>query len=526
MKNIYLIFLLILFSKASVAQDFSRTVTVSAGIPVKINSGTLISASEITMKSTSTRFSSIFLEEALPESIIVNYDRYVNLIGTSGKNGGNDLISMPVKKSGSVTYSEFLTYANGTLTNADVLPQHPGIPEIYAFGPYDNVSQKYVNYHVIDDGGVILERAAGYRAARNETGSQTLRFTGNISIGDETVEMTSGSRNRWNLVGNPYPNYLDSQAFLDENSSKLDPNAVAIYGYNSGTREGEGTIGNFTIINRITYSDQKIAPGQGFLLLNKAKTASNPIVFKQDMRVFDGNDDFILGRPTAPHQMLRLMAAQDKTSFATEIYFNAHSSQGLDPGYDAALFDGVDQNFMVYSQLVKDNSGRNMAIQSLGLEDLNEINIPLGLKTAKGKKVTFSVENNTLPQDVQVFLEDKLNNTFTLLNETNYSFNAETAISGTGRFYLRLTNKTLSVDKDISRNLNVFTTDQALIVSGELMADTKISIYDIQGRLVLNSSLKMASSRNVIGTSDLSSGVYVVKLNNTEQSLTKKVIIK
>lgn len=526
MKHFYFVLITATCWLTSFAQDFSKTVTVSAGTPVKIKAGTPLFTSEITMKSSSTRFSSIFLEEALPESIIINYDRYVNVVGTANKNGGNDLISMPVKKNETVTYSEFLNYTNGALANTDVLPQHPTNESIYGFGPYDNVSQKYINYNASSDGGVILKRAAGYRAARRETGGQTLRFTGHISTDDEAIEITSASKNRWNLVGNPYPNYLDSKAFLNENISKLDDNAAAIYGYNSGTMEGPGTIGNFTIINYITFSNQKIAPGQGFLLSNKAKTPSNQIVFKQNMRVFDGEDDFILGRPTAPHQMLRLVASQDKASFATEIYFNANSTQGLDPGYDAALFDGADLNFMIYSHLVKDNSGRNMAIQSLGLQDVNEITIPLGLKTSKGKRVTISLENNTLPHEIQVFLEDKLNNIFTLLNETDYSFNAETAISGTGRFYLSLTNKTLSVGKEELRNLNVFTADKALIISGELLAETRISVYDIQGRLVLNSSLKRSTHQNIINISSLSSGVYVVKLNNFVQSFTKKVLIK
>ncbi len=525
MKKIYLFIFLIFLCFASIAQDYSKTVTVSAGIPIRIKSGTPISASQITLKSTSNRFSSLFLEEALPNSIVVNYDRHVNLVGISGVNGGNDLIAMPVKKLGAVTYSEFLDYSNGTTTNRDILPQHRTIENIYAFGPYANVSRKYINYDAVADGTKELKRATGYRAAAKEVG-QTIRFTGTVSTVTETVEITTAGTNRWNLIGNPYPTYLNSQVFLNANIAKLDANAAAIYGYNSGLRSGNGTIGNFTIINRETYTDENIAPGQGFLVANKLGVATAEISFTTAMRLFNGEDDFILGRGENQKKMFRLKASHDTADFATEIYFNAKSTLGLDPGYDAALFDGVSSDFMIYSQLVKDNTGRNMAIQSIGLNDINDVIIPLGLKVQKGKKITFSIENSTLSEETEVYLEDKLSNTFTLLSENDYSFTAENNISGMGRFYIRMENKALSnVDKDIS-SLKIFASEQTLFINGQLLADTKVSVYDIQGRLVLSSVLKATSEKNTVDARSISSGIYVVKLNNGLQNLTKKVVIK
>ncbi|MEO8773426.1 MAG: T9SS type A sorting domain-containing protein [Gelidibacter sp.] len=519
MKNSYLIFFITLFSFTSVAQNFSKTVTVSAGIPVKIKSGTLISASEITLKSTSDRFSSLFLEEALPGAVIVNYDRHVNL------RGGNDLISMPVKSTTAVVYSDFLNDTNGIVSNRDVLPQNPSKPSTYRFGPYSNVSQKYLNYDEVDDGAKELKRGVGYRAAANNA-EQTLRFTGSVSTVTETVNITTAGRNRWNLVGNPYPTYLNSQAFLDENIDQLDDNAAAIYGYNSGTREGEGTIGNFTIINRLTYTDQKIAPGQGFLVANKLSTPSSQISFTSAMRVFSGQDDFILNRNENQNKMLRLKAAHKTANFATEIYFNANSTLGLDPGYDAALFDGADTDFMIYSQLVKDNSGRNMAIQSLGFSDMDAVIIPLGIKTIQGARVTFSIESSNLPKGIEVYLEDKQANILTLLNTGDYAFTAKTAISGTGRFFLRMENRALSISDKENKSLQIFAGEQTLFINGQLLADTKVSVYDIQGRLVLTSSLKEGSDRNKINTTTLNTGVYVVRLVNEAQFQTKKVVIR
>ncbi len=526
MKKNYLILLSVALCFASKAQNLSTTVTLSAGTSVSIESGTTLYASNVNLKSTSDKYACLLLNGEMGPSTIVNYDRYVNVVGTSSANGGNDLISMPVKEIGDVTFGNFLNYsADGGLTpNSDIIVHSPVTPTLYAFGPYNNTIQSYINYDSSEDGSVLLERALGYRCATYS--GQTIRFTGKVSSTPETVSISTNGSNSWNLIGNPYPIYLNSQAFLEANSAVLDPNATAIYGYNSGFAPTSGTIGNFTIINNLTNASVNIAPGQGFIVANNPINPTNAISFTMAMRTFNGTDDFILGRSSNPNQMLRLRAEHASANFATEIYFNENSTSGLDPGYDAAVFSGTNSNFMLYSRLVENDLGRNIAIQSLGFIDLNEVIIPLGIKTVQGLPVTFSIESSTLPAETQVYLEDNLTQTFTLLNNGNYTFTATTAISGTGRFFLRIGNSTLSTDEQDNPNLKLYASNQTIFINGLLLADTTVSIYDIQGRLVLTSYLKEGSDTNRIEASSFNSGVYVVKLNNEKQSQTKKVVIK
>ncbi|MDN3493074.1 T9SS type A sorting domain-containing protein [Winogradskyella bathintestinalis] len=523
MKKFYFTALAVAFCYTTIAQDLSSTVHISAGTTVIVSSGTEVSASEINLKSTSDRFACLFLNDELDPTTVVNYDRYVNKIGSSSQGVGNDLISLPVKTSADATFSEFLTYTDGTNINSLIIPNAPSVPTIFAFGPYNNSNRSYTNYNAMTDGGVILKRGVGYRAASYN--GQTVRFTGTATIASETVEISTNN-NSWNSVGNPYTTYIDSQAFLSANSEVLDPSAQAIYAYNSGTNTdtGAGTFGNFTIINALTNTDVNIAPGQGFLVANDPIDSTNQLSFTTAMRIYEGTDDFILGRNANQNQMLRLKVENGTDKFATEIYFNANSSQGLDPGYDAALYG--DNNLMVYSHLVENNLGKNMAIQSLGLNDLNDISIPLGLKAAQGQEIIFSIEANTLINEFDVYIEDTKANTFTLLNTNSYSFTANNAISGTGRFYLRFEDRALSTTVINTDVLQILASDQTLQINGLLLADTQVSVYDIQGRLVLSSILKEASDSNEIDVASLSQGIYVVKLYNNAQQQTKKVIFK
>ncbi|EPR72455.1 TonB-dependent receptor [Winogradskyella psychrotolerans RS-3] len=522
MKYNFLILFSILYCLNLNAQDLSKTMTVAPGTSISIAAGTTLSAAELNLKSTSDSFSSVMLDGTITPSTVVNYDRYVNVVGTSGVNGGNDLISLPVKTS-VATFGDFLNYSAdyGSTTNSATMPTNGSV---YAFGPYDNGNRSYTNYASATVGnGDVLERAVGYRAATNLGG--TLRFTGTISKVTETVSITTAEEYKWNSVGNPYPTYLDSQAFLTENASSLDEEAGAIYAYNNGAGSGPGVIGNFTIINDLVNTTWKIAPGQGFLVAN-AGTTPNDINFTTSMRVFSGEDDFIAGRDENVNQMLRLKAEHSNANFATEIYFNNNSSIGLDPGYDARLFGESSLSFSLYSHLVEDNVGTSMAIQSLGTSDVNDVVIPLGLKVAQGQQVTLSIENTTLPNDVEVYLEDNLTNTFTLLNEGNYTFVANTTLAGTGRFYLRVGNSTLSQIDNALNSLNLYAANQKIFVKGQLLETTQVDVYDTLGRLVMGSSLETGSHTNEIDATQLNAGIYVVKLTNGKQELTKKVILK
>ncbi len=533
MKNLYLLCLFSILTLTVDAQNLSSTMTISGGTSVSVVSGTTVYADNVNLKSTSDAYSSLLLNGALGASTIVNYDRFVNK-EAAGTTTGNDLISLPVKLAGDVTFAEFLDYSadGGTTPNSTLILNSTVTPTLYAFGPYNNTAQAYVTYNALEaeDGNTLLTRATGYRAAIDEdeipaleTG-RTLRFTGTVSTVTETVEISTGN-NVWNLIGNPYPTYVDSQEFLAVNGDVLDPDAKAIYGYNSGNGPTSGRIRNFTIINDLVNSDINIAPGQGFLVAN-GPAATNTISFTMAMRLFSGSDDFILGRNNNISPMVRIKAANASTDFATEIYFNGNSTLGLDPGYDAALFNGSNYNFSLYSHLVENNVGRGMSIQSVGSSDIEDVIIPLGLKAGQGQQITFSIETSTLPAESQVYLEDTVTNTFTLLNTGNYTFTAATAISGAGRFYLRIGNSALSTVEQEGENLRLFASDQHIFIKGLLLADTAVSIFDIQGRLVLTAQLEEGSIENDIETASLNTGIYIVKLKNEIQEHTKKVIIK
>ena len=218
---------------------------------------------------------------------------------------------------------------------------------------------------------------------------------------------TATAYSQWNLVGNPYPSYLNVHAFLnhevDAGISNLDlfTNAsAAIYGYNANT-ENSWTI--YNLAN--TTASTVIAPGQGFFVSADAThVAAHNLEFTTAMQTTGTTDDFIAGRNADLELIyLKIGLSSNTSTYNTDVYFNVNASESLDKGYDADLWGSVVPEFSIYSHLVQDNTGKPIALQTLNATSLSNVSIPLGVHANLGEQITFSISETTLPATVNVF---------------------------------------------------------------------------------------------------------------------------
>lgn len=488
-----------------------NTITISPGAGLTIDSGaTLTAINGITLESNATSYSSLILDGTIAGNVV--YKRHVNTFNntTGSTNGQNDLISPPVTNA-SQDFGAF----RGINTNIPSGTVGGGTTTFYLFGPYDNNANSYTLFSDADD-ATVLTAGAGYRAASTDT--STFTFMGAVLSETVPVTITTGSENAWNLIGNPYPSYINSTEFLTSNVSNLDQDAVAIYGYDGDALNG------WTVIN--LNNPENITPGQGFMVLADAPSAD--LNFTPTMRRVSGGDDFISGRTENTNAHFSLKIENNNTKYSTDFYFNNNSTRGLDEGYDATIFTSQLPDLYMYSHLVENNTGRKMTMQSLGETDLTDVTIPLGVNSNQLEQITFSIDESTLPNTVDVYLEDNVENTFTLLTSGDYTLTPNENLSGTGRFYLRFTTTALSIAETTLDNLNIYSnpSDKTIVVTGQLLETTTANLYDLQGRLV-NSSLLLNTDRShSIDVSNLSIGVYVVELINGTQNKTQKVILR
>ncbi|WCO00739.1 T9SS type A sorting domain-containing protein [Psychroserpens ponticola] len=495
------------------ASTTANTVTVNPGAGLLLDTGVTLSVTNgISLESNATSYSSVVGDGAISGDI--QYHRYVN-----SNLLGNDLISPPLSGQ---TWTSFLDPVNAT-----ALLSNPGAPTAYAFAPFDKTTGDYENY----DFNTIanLTSGIGYRAATN-TG-ETLTFTGTIpaTVTLNIIDATT-AYSEWNLVGNPYPSYLNVQTFLNHqvesgvsNLNLFVDESAAIYGYDGNAENG------WTIYNLAnTTASTVMAPGQGFFVAaDIASVNAYDLEFTPAMQTTGDSDDFIAGR-NAELVYLKLGLSSNTKSYNTDVYFNTNASQGLDKGYDAALWGTEAPEFSIYSHLLQDNVGKPIALQTLNATDLTEISIPLGVNANQGEQITFSISETTLPESVNVYLDDVVANTTTILNSGDYIITPATNLSGTGRFFLRTSEDALSTVDSSFDALNIFAlhTSKELVVTGQLQSTTTLEVYDIQGRNVLSKTLDNSVLENRIDVSNLSGGVYVVSVKNNTQQKTQKVVFK
>lgn len=486
------------------------TVTVASGQSITLNNN-LANSGSVELNSVSTSYSSLIVEgKALGN---VTYNRHVN---TNATTGGNDLISAPV------TGESFGDFASN---NANIV-SNPSNPTEKLFGPFDKTVGLYLTYDtdIPAEAAITLDPAIGYRAA--STDGMNFNFNGIVNTENIDVAIvTAGPNNpEWNLIGNPYPSYISLSEFLSINNSAFAPISSGVYGYDGDASDG------WEIWNQ-AYSDANpnavITPGQGFLVA--AASASETVTFTTNMRTSGSSDDFIPGRVINPNiSHLELSLNNESKIYHTDFYFTENASLGLDPGYDSENFGGNVPEFSIYSHLVNENSGNNMAIQSLGSSNLSDVTIPIGVNATQGEQITISISSSTLPLSTEVYIEDNVNNTVTLLTENDFVLTPENNLSGTGRFFLRFSDASLSLEDFANNNLEIYATitPKSLFIKGNLDSITSLKIYDMQGRQVLNTILNTSSNNNQIDLSNLLTGVYMVSLSNKTFSKTQKIIIR
>jgi hypothetical protein len=213
-----------------------------------------------------------------------------------------------------------------------------------------------------------------------------------------------------------------------------------------------------------------------------------------------------------------------------DVYYLNNVTLGFDYGYEGQIFGsgGNANSLAIYTQLLEDNEGVNYQTQSLPNTNYEGMVVPVGVDALANDEITISAQLNNFPANIKVFIEDKLENTFTRLDETsNFSTTLSTNSNSTGRFYLHTTSASLSTGNVLDNNpVSIFTTTRDnLRIVGVQRGTANVQMFNILGKQVFNTSFEGSGSNN-INLPVLSSGVYIVQVKNESGTVNKKVVIE
>ncbi len=381
----------------------------------------------------------------------------------------------------------------------------------YGFGIYNEATDTWITYTT----GTVaaagnLSPGMGYETNIQSDG--VLNFEGGFNTSQVDVSITRLG-NGWNLLGNPYPSALyandladASNNFIDINAGQMDASYVALYFWDPSTSQYE-IINNS---NDTTY----IPVGQAFFV--KSKDGGGTASFTTAMQVHQPTATF---KSNTVNANITLKANNGEQTKTTKFRFIEGATLDLDPGYDAGLFNGTKDEFVLSSCLMQDN-GVAFALQCLPSDDFESVIVPIELNSVTNT-VEFSVETSNLPSNIKVYLEDKQDNSFNLLSGEQI-YTAEVNIGeNSGRFYLHTSQPLDQLSELAEGEYKIIPQAQSssLLIRGEILEGMRLSIIDLTGRTVFETTV----SSSTVNTPSLSNGIYIVKLSNGQTTYNQKI---
>ncbi|MDT7830912.1 T9SS type A sorting domain-containing protein [Flavobacteriaceae bacterium S356] len=485
---------------------------ISSKDALYINNNLTVNASgSVTVSSDLTSSGSILVSGTTTGSII--YQRYVNQNVQNGN--GWHLITSPVTTQGINDFATNVNGANSIATNGNR----------YAIAAYNNAmsSGNRWEYYDTTTAPVAGNFVSGEGYSMKRTVGGLLTFEGAMASSDVLSSLSTASGTHyWSCIGNPFPSYLpvnnnaNGTNVLGQNLGALDPSFAALYFWDGA---------QYVAVNQIT-SATYLSPGQAFFV--RAKSNNESFTFSESLTSHQAiADNFNRSTNTISSVVIHLSNGNQQKS--TELKYLPNADVGLDVGYDAGAYQDGQPDFSLDTHLVSDSQGVNFTLQCLPDNAYDIMVVPLSVNAAANQHLIFSAIATNLPEGIDIYLEDKIANTFTKINETPYEVTTDDPISDIGRFYIHTSPHTLSTEEVSDfQPINIYKTNASNIRITGLQDDGNIAMrmYSIGGKEVLRHSFVGQHLQDIAVPKSLKAGLYIVQIISEKRIRTKKLIIE
>ncbi|WP_115900405.1 beta strand repeat-containing protein [Tenacibaculum gallaicum] len=416
---------------------------------------------------------------------------------------------------GTVTYKRSLPTTNWYLvsppvvgeTIQDVIANHTlasGTGGNLGLAPYSNITGPAWLYAQTSSTGTVT---SGTGVSIKLASPGDVSITGTINTSNVSKGITTGSRTNYNLIGNPYTSYINSANFAAANTVILTEETIWLW---NGSQ----------YITKNAIEDIEIAPGQGFFV---EAAASSNVIFAFSNQSHQNSDTFMRQEPIPS---IELSVNNSDIKRSTKVFYASGKTTGYDKSYDSKMFGEDTSGLAVFTELLTNNQGKQLAIQTLPDNDYENMVVPVGLRALNGEEVTFSINTKNIPANLKVYLEDRINNVFTNLSEENYTTTLNKDSNSIGQFYLHTSSeKPTSIIQPSIDNISIYSSSNNEITIIGLQTKANVAVYSILGKEILNKNIT-SNGVSKISLPNISTGVYIVKLNSDLGEISKKVILK
>jgi hypothetical protein len=433
---------------------------------------------------------------------------------------------------------------------------------------FQNIAPEYANWTFIGSEG-NLRPGEGFtmKGSGAEGPTQNYTFTGKPNNGLITLAVGAGFLN---LCGNPYPSALDGHAFIDANIGSINgalyfwehfetnqTHNLADYqgGYATLTKVG-GTppvappqISGLGSSNRIPK--RFIPVGQGFFVTGNATGGS--IIFNNNQRAFVRENNTLSNVMFRPNQVPQTFASpigspdsnDDDTiedtgfmklrlgfncvnNYHRQIlmgFMNQFATSGLDLGYDAELFDDFPNDIYFL------NGPSKLVIQGEGYFNPTAV-YPLGVKTSESGNIEIMLDDIVnFGNSDEVYIYDAETQIYhDITNGSTFTVNLDAGIWNE-RFSLRFQNNTLNTETvENSKELIIAYSPGTGLLSIRYESEQEYlvsaSIFNMLGQSINTHAFKNIEQVQHVPVGNLSAGTYIVKIESSAGTTSRKFSVK
>ena len=464
-------------------------ITVNPTAKLTVNTATTFNAETLTLKSDTTG-TATFIDNGTSSITTANVQQYL----TGGRNW---YVSIPVS-----------TAASSALSSASSV-----------------VCWEETIGDWVSPASSVLSPMRGYISV-NTSSTGTVTFSGTLNNGEKYIDLTHSTgktKEGFNLVGNPYPSYLNWTSSIATAANALTTiwyRTKAGGAYVFQTYNADGGVGSPLGVTGT------IPPMQAFWV--KANAGGGRLTFNNTMRSH-GTDSNPLKAPgirsVNQQKLVRIQVSNSVNSDEAVVYFNSNASDS----YDSFDSPKMTNNNNAVPEIYTVAGNEELVIN--GLNDSNtEWVIPLGFRSGEANEFSIQLsELQNFDSNVQILLRDNQENSeLDITGENSYNFSSE-ATNTTTRFSLVLRTKGVVTKLENIDNKSFVVhvrPDKTLYISASDKNNLagKVSVYNELGQLLEHADL---TNSTVSLTKNYHSGIYIVKiLVDGTDVFARKIIIK
>jgi hypothetical protein len=491
-------------SGATLTIDATKTlnsITIASDGKVTNSVGSTLTAATLTINSDAAG-TGTFVDNGTSAITSANVNQYV----TSGRNW---YISSPVS---AATVSAINTVTGSSIVSYD---------EVHG------TSAPWVTE------STTLTPGKGYIVVSPVNTNPTITFSGTLNTGNQSIILTrtaGQTKEGFNLVGNPYPSFVNGRTAINANAN-LDKTIwyrtknIGNTAYFFDTYNTISEIGT----NNNGYRDVTgtIPPMQAVWVRVSAGQTGATLDFSNSLRSHK-NDTInplkVRASVNAIQQVLRLQVSNGTNSDEAVVYFNVNASDASD-AYDSPKMTNGN---IAIPEIYTISGTEKLAINGLNSVTPNE-EVSLGFTTGQSNLFTIkATQFSNFDTATKVYLRDNVLTTEQELTDgTAYTFSSDVASTST-RFSIVFKSGSVTTGLNSAGGnqmalINKSANNQITITcKGDISSDAIVSVYNAVGQKLQTKQITGTST--VIGTG-LTSGIYVVTVNNGGISTTAKVIL-